>query len=71
LLTEHEIARTWRVLFREGTIDEDTFSKADALLEELRAESPLRHRLAAELVELRKIRKQKQAPRKQAAQQSQ
>lgn len=68
MLTEHEIARTWRVLFREGEIGEDTFTRAEALLEELRPESPLRHRLGGELLELRKMRKQKQSPLKQTAQ---
>jgi hypothetical protein len=67
LLTEHEIARTWRVLFRENEINEETFGKAEALLEELRPESPLRHRLAGELAELEKMHKQKAAPRKAAA----
>ncbi|MGD0900516.1 MAG: hypothetical protein ABR915_22005 [Thermoguttaceae bacterium] len=62
MLTEHEIARTWRALFHEGKNDEDTFQRAEALLEELRPENPLRHRLAGELSELRKIRKQKQKP---------
>jgi hypothetical protein len=57
LLTEHEINRTWRILFREGTCNEETFTKAEALLEELRAESPLRHRLESELVELRRMGK--------------
>jgi hypothetical protein len=64
LLTEQEIARSWRILFHGGAADEETFEKAEALLEELRAESPLRHRLSVELLELRKMRKQKQsAPR--------
>ncbi|MGA2067035.1 MAG: hypothetical protein ABSG86_18800 [Thermoguttaceae bacterium] len=55
MLTEHEIARTWRALFHEGGVGEDALARAEALLEELRPESPLRHRLAGELVELRKI----------------
>lgn len=33
--------------------DEDAFEKAEELLEELRCESPLRHRLSLELEELR------------------
>jgi hypothetical protein len=60
LLTEQEIARSWRVLFRDCTPDEGTFAKAEALLEGLRAESPLRHRLNAELTEVRKLGAQKQ-----------
>jgi hypothetical protein len=62
LLTEHQIAQTWRSLFRDGSGDEDTFAKAEALLDELRAESPLRHRLESELAELRRLRT-KAAPR--------
>jgi len=54
LLTEHEISRNWRNLFRNRQVDDDTLSKAEALLEELRPESPLRHRLGTELEELRK-----------------
>ena len=64
LLTENEIQRTWRALFRDQEIDEETFTRAEALLEELRPESPLRHRLDGELSELRKIRSKKLAPPK-------
>ena len=32
-----------------------SFEKAEALLDELRAESPLRHRLSIELEEIRKL----------------
>jgi hypothetical protein len=67
LLTEQEIARTWRVLFRESPPDEKTFARAETLLDELRAESPLRHRLATELQELRKLRKPKPARRAASA----
>jgi hypothetical protein len=55
LLTEQEVAGIWQRLFRGGKYDEETISKADALLEELRPESPLRHRLGTELDELRKL----------------
>jgi hypothetical protein len=60
LLTEHQIARSWRKLFTGGQVVDDTFEKAEALLTELRPESPLRHRLAAELREIRKRGLQKQ-----------
>jgi hypothetical protein len=43
-------------LFKSGDWDGDVFDKAEALLEELRPESPLRHRLGCELAELRKLR---------------
>jgi hypothetical protein len=64
LLTENEIQRTWRALFRDQQISEDTLTRAEALLEELRPESPLRHRLDGELTELRRMRTKKPAPAK-------
>ncbi len=65
MLTENEIQRTWRALFRDQEINEETFTRAEALLDELRPESPLRHRLDGELVELRKMKTKKPAPQKQ------
>ncbi len=59
MLTEQEIARNWRQLFRRSELNEETLSRAESLLGELRPESPLRHRLDAELVELRKLKKQR------------
>ena len=67
MLTENEIQRTWRTLFRDQEINEDTFTRAENLLEELRPESPLRHRLDGELGELRKMRNKKQMPQKPAS----
>lgn len=61
LLTEREVSRSWRKLFGTTEVAEDSFAKAEALLEELRPESPLRHRLGAELEELRKLKLQKQS----------
>jgi len=58
LLTEHEIAKNWRSLFQVGQFGEDTFEKAEMLLDELRPESPLRHRLGSELAEIRKLKLQ-------------
>jgi hypothetical protein len=60
LLTEHQIARSWRRLFAGSQWNQESLAKAEALLEELRPESPLRHRLAGELRELRKLKLQKQ-----------
>jgi hypothetical protein len=54
LLTEKEIARAWGILFRGAARADETLAKAERLLEELRPESPLRHRLSAELEELRR-----------------
>jgi hypothetical protein len=53
LLTEQEITRAWRSLFRNVKLNEDIFKRAERLLEELRPESPLRHRLENELKEIR------------------
>ena len=66
MLTENEIQRTWRALFRDHEVNEETLGRAEALLEELRPESPLRHRLDGELGELRRMRSKKQVPQKQA-----
>jgi hypothetical protein len=52
VLTEQEVTRSWTRLFK-GAINTETFGKAEALLEELRPESPLWHRLYAELEERR------------------
>ena len=54
MLTEQEISRTWRSLFRDSECGDEAFVKAEQLLAELRPESPLRHRLGTELEELRK-----------------
>jgi len=56
LLTEQEVAKSWRKLFSSPQVNTDTFTKAEALIDELRPESPLRHRLGNELVELRQMR---------------
>jgi hypothetical protein len=59
LLTEQEISRSWRGLVGKGQFSEEHASKAEALLDELRPESPLRHRLGEELRELRELHSQK------------
>ena len=55
LLTEKEVSKSWRTLFKGAAISDEDLSKAEALLDELRPESPLRHRLSNELDELRRI----------------
>jgi hypothetical protein len=56
VLTESEVQRSFRKLFvQDGEIAKEAFDKAEALLEELRPESPLRHRLQREIQELRDI----------------
>lgn len=54
MLTEQEVAKSWRNLFMNGPISDDLLTKAEALLDELRCESPLRHRLNTELEEIRR-----------------
>ncbi|MBX7165626.1 MAG: hypothetical protein K1X74_04695 [Pirellulales bacterium] len=55
MLTEQEVSRSWHKLFQGGAASLEKFERAEALLEELRAESPLRHRLSTELDEIRRI----------------
>jgi hypothetical protein len=52
-MSEQEVQRRWRQLFTGTELTVNTIEKAGALLEQLRMESPLRHRLAVELEELR------------------
>jgi len=56
LLTEQEVSRSWQRLFAGGEVTKETCTKAETLLEELRTESPLYHRLSAELTEIRKLK---------------
>lgn len=53
MLTEKEVSRSWSRMFSGSEIEVATFERAELLLDELRAESPLRHRLMMELEELR------------------
>lgn len=54
LLTESTVEQMFRKLMNDQQRDEESFEKAEELIdEELRPESPLRHRLSLELDELR------------------
>lgn len=56
VLTEKQIESSFRQLFQAGTdITPDLLDKADGLIDQLRLESPLRHRLSEELEELREL----------------
>ncbi len=56
MLTENEVQRSFSQLFKaQEKVTADTFDRAEELLDELRLESPLRHRLAVELDELRNM----------------
>lgn len=59
MLTENEVSRSWAKLFKAGAFTAANFEKAEALLEELRPTSPLRHRLMSELEELRQLHAEK------------
>lgn len=56
MLTESTVEQMFRSLMSDPGRDENTFDQAEELLEEeLRPESPLRHRLSVELEELRAL----------------
>ncbi|TWT50315.1 hypothetical protein Pla22_30570 [Rubripirellula amarantea] len=56
LLTESTVEKMFRELMNTPERTEEVFDKAEDLLEdELRPESPLRHRLSVELDELRTL----------------
>lgn len=55
MLTESQVQRSFRELFKSKDVSPEAFDKAEALLDELRAESPLRHRLSVELEDIRKL----------------
>jgi hypothetical protein len=56
LLTELEVQRSFMQLFKTpDKVAPETFDRAEELLDELRLERPLRHRLAIELEELRSM----------------
>jgi hypothetical protein len=59
LLTEKEVSASWRKLFAAREMNDEIVGKALALIENLRPESPLRHRLDTELAELIKVAEQK------------
>ena len=55
VLTEAEVHRSFNKLFKTEGRNPESFEKAKQLLEQLRAETPLGHRLSVELEELRKL----------------
>ena len=55
MLTEQEVSNSWNQIFKGNKFESDAFDRAEKLLEELRPESPLRHRLTHELEELRTL----------------
>ena len=61
MLSEQEVARSWSQIFKGSKFESDAFDRAEQLLEEMRPESPLRHRLTLELEELRTIQTSRQS----------
>lgn len=55
MLTEAEVERSYRKLFKDQEITTEVIDKAEHLVDQLRPESPLRHRLFSELDELREL----------------
>ncbi len=62
MLTEAEVHRSFNTIFKNEGRTPEAFDKAEQLLEQLRAESPLRHRLSVELEELRSCRRRRSDP---------
>lgn len=55
LLSESQVQRAFSKLMNSPDVSEESFEKAETLLDELPPESPLRHRLSTELDEVRAI----------------
>ncbi|MFV1964567.1 MAG: hypothetical protein ACC628_04035 [Pirellulaceae bacterium] len=55
MLTESEVQRSYRKLMSGQEVTTELLDKAEALVDQLRPESPLRHRLWTELDELREM----------------
>ena len=55
MLTEAEVQRSYRKLMQGKEITVDLLDRAEELVDQLRPESPLRHRLWTELDELREM----------------
>jgi hypothetical protein len=55
VLTESQVEKSFRLLVNKSELTEEDFEKAEILLDNLRAESPLLHRLSQELEEVKAI----------------
>jgi hypothetical protein len=54
LLSQQDVTLMWRQLFQDSHITSETIAKAEALLNSLSPENPLRHRLGKELVQIQR-----------------
>ncbi|MEQ8667687.1 MAG: hypothetical protein RIC12_00855 [Pirellulales bacterium] len=64
MLKESDANRLWQQLFHGQTVTSQTIAEADALVEDMHPESPLRLRLSAELEEIRDLPQLKQSHEK-------
>ena len=55
MLTEADAQLSFRRLFQGGNVNPETLEQAEVMLQELRPESPVRHRLSGELKEIKRI----------------
>ncbi len=60
MLDDHDVTLVWRKLFHGQEITEENLAQAEALLDGLSPENPLRIRFGTELEEIRKIGGKKQ-----------
>jgi hypothetical protein len=54
-MNERDVTTRWRELFKGQAITTELLKKADALLQQLSVESPLRVRFTKELEDIRKL----------------
>lgn len=64
MLSEFDATRLWQQLFRGQAITSLTLSEAEAVLNQLPPESPLRLRLSTELEEIRMLQQGQRPKRK-------
>ena len=55
MLSQQDVTLMWQQLFQGSHITNETIAKAEALLNELSLENPLRHRLGRELIQIQRF----------------
>lgn len=55
MLTESQVQNSFRKIMAGPDLTEEDLERAERLLDEIRPESPLRHRLSEELEEVRQL----------------
>lgn len=59
MLNEGQVSLLWQRLFSNQTVTPECLARGDELIDQLRAESPLRFRLEQELREIRQLQEPK------------